>query len=274
MIREVENFIHIMKENHCIDISIFENSFLENILKTRMNELAITHTEDYFLYLKSTAGECEEIKSHRYNSYSEFFRNTLTFCYIEHVLLPLMIHRKLTDHEKEIRIWSSACASGQEAYTLAILFDEMSERTSSGVDCHIFATDINPAQLESARKGIYPEGALNKVLLKRVNTYFTHQNKRYKITSKLGKYIDFSVFDLLSDTLNCPPASIYGNFDMVFCTNVLFYYNNTFRQRIIHKVGNCIAPGGFLIVGDSEAEMIKGYKFREVFPNSGIFQKR
>ena len=274
MIIEEEKFIFLMKEAHGVDISIFEISFLRNIIKSRMNDLAIINIADYFLYLGNTPGEDVEIKRYLYNSFSEFFRNTLTFSYIELVILPAMILQKKKDNEKEIRVWSAACASGQEAYSLAIIFDELVKSTQTDVDCHIFATDINPEVLDYARRGVYQEPNLNKVPFKRVNTYFTLQNGKYKVLPRLGNYIDFSLFDLLSDKLNCPPASIYGNFDLIFCTNVLFYYNSAFRQRIIQKVSNCIAPGGYLITGETEREMLNELKYREIFPHSGIFQKR
>jgi len=274
MIRAAEKFINLMKENQGIDISIFEISFIQSILKSRMDDLAIKFVEDYFLYLEITKDENKSIVNNLYNSFSEFFRNPLTFSYIDQVVLPTLIHQKIKDNEREIRIWSAACSAGQEAYSVAMIYDEMTETIHANIDCHIFATDINPIELERAQKGVYQEAALNKVSLKRVNTYFTQEGEKYKILPRLGDYINFSVFDLLSENLNCPPASIYGNFDLVFCTNVLFYYNHKFRQNIIHKVSNCLTPGGYFITGETEREIVDEYKYREVFPHSGIFQKR
>ncbi|HET6556738.1 MAG TPA: CheR family methyltransferase, partial [Prolixibacteraceae bacterium] len=170
--------------------------------------------------------------------------------------------------------WSAACASGQEAYSMAIIFDEMADGIKEAVDCHIFATDINPDELDKARRGVYQTASVNKVSLKRFKSYFTQQGEQYTVSPHLGNYIDFSVFDLLSGQYNCPPASIYGSFDLIFCTNLLFYYKPSYQQRILQKAGKCLAPGGYLITGETEGGIAKENNYQEVFINSGIFQKR
>jgi len=208
------------------------------------------------------------------NSYSEFFRNPLTFNYLEQLILPSLIHQKIKGKEKEIRIWSAACASGQEAYSIAMLFDEALESVKQQVACHLFATDIDPAELDNAQIGVYHRKSVNNVSLKRIKTYFSQQEDTFTVASRLKKYIDFSVFDLLCEQYNCPPASVYGSFDLVFCSNILFYYKPEYQQRIIDKVGKCLVKGGYLVTGETEREMLKEQNYREVFPSSGIFEKR
>jgi len=271
---EIEKCIHFIKVRHSVDVSKYEISFLEKVIQIRMNALTIETRKDYLLFLESEPAESTEIMDQLSNSYSEFFRNPLTFIYLEQTILPILIHQKMKNNEKGIRIWSAACASGQEAYSLAILFDELVESKKETIDCHIFATDINADELDKARRGVYQATAVNKVSLKRIKTYFTQQGENYIVAPHLGKYIDFSMFDLLSGQYNCPPASIYGNFDLVFCTNLLFYYKPSYRQRIIDKASKCLAPGGYLITGEAEGGMVKENNYREVFINSGIFQKR
>lgn len=274
MIKGIEKYVNFMKEKHAVDISMFETSFLEKIIQTRMNALAIETKEDYYLILESAPGESDEIMHYLSNPFSEFFRNPLTFSCLEQTILPALIHQKRLDNAKDIRIWSAACASGQEAYSMAIIFDELADSFKAAMDCHIFATDINQDELDKARRGVYPTASVNKVSLKRINTYFTQKGEQYIVAPHLGKYIDFSIFDLLSGQYNCPPASIYGNFDLIFCTNLLFYYKPSYQQRIFDKVGKCLAPGGYLITGETEGEIAKENNYREIFINSRIFQKK
>ena len=274
MSKGIEECIHLMKVRHGLDISMYENSFLEKVISTRMTDLAVQTTDDYLFFLDKVPGESSEIIDQLSNSYSEFFRNILTYSYLEKTILPALIAQKIKNKENEIRIWSAACASGQEAYSLAILFDESIQHIPAPIACHIFATDINPAELNNAQRGVYQTAAVYNVSLKRIKTYFTHGGENYIVASSLRKYIDFSVFDLLSEDCNCPPASVYGNFDFVFCSNLLFYYKQQYRQRIIDKAGNCLVPGGYLITGETEREMVKENNYREVVLNSGIFQKR
>lgn len=263
-----------MKVRHELDISMYETSFLERVIKTRMTALSIEDKDDYLLFLDKVPGESSEMIDLLSNSYSAFFRNTLTYSFLEHVILPALIGQKIKKNELEIRIWSAACASGQEAYSIAILLDEIVQRAKHPMACHIFATDINVDELHKAQRGVYQAAAVENVSLKRIRKYFTTQGYNFIVERSLEKYIDFSVFDLLSEQGNCPPASVYGNFDMVFCSNLLFYYRGEYRQRIIDKAGNCLAAGGFLITGETEREMVKENNYREVFHSSGIFQKR
>lgn len=274
MNREIEKCIHFMKEDYQLDISMYEDSFLEKTFKIRMDETLCENGEEYLSYLVNNPGEPLVLLYHLGNSYSEFFRNPLTFTYLEQAVLPLLVEKKKVGKEKEIRIWSAACASGQEAYSLAILCDELIENTSADITCRIFATDINQQEIAQAQRGIYLPASLSKVTLNRVQTYFTRRGENYVISPKVKDYIDFSVFDLLSERVACPSASIYGNFDLVFCSNLLFYYKPEYRQRILDKTDHCLSPGGYLVTGETEREIVRRNSFREVFVNSAIFQRK
>lgn len=261
-----------MNERYSLDISMYETSFIEKTIQTRMDALSSQTTDEYLLHLDKEPEESIEIIDQLSNSFSEFFRNPLTFAYLEQIILPALISQKIKNKEKEIRIWSAACASGQEAFSIAILFDEIVEATKAPIVCHIFATDINQAEVDQAQRGVYQTAAVNKVSLKRIKTYFTQHDETFSIAPQLRNHIEFSVFDLLDKQHNCPPASIYGNFDLVFCSNLLFYYQPEYRNRIIDKAGNCLSANGYLITGDTERKIVIENNYREVFPNSGIFQ--
>jgi chemotaxis protein methyltransferase CheR len=273
MSKETEKCIHFLKEKYALDISMYDSSFLEKGVNIRMETSFCKTIDDYILQLDKLPMELCELLSQLTNSYSEFFRNPLTFAYLEQIVLPLLISQKEKYQEKEIRIWSAACASGQEAYSLAILCDELIETKKTNIGCRIFATDISQEELVKAKKGVFQSASVGKVSLKRIQTYFTQIGETYTILSPLRNHIDFSIFDLLTEDGTCPPASIYGNFDLVFCSNLLFYYKPEYQQRILDKAMNCLAYGGFLITGETEREIVKENNYREVFVNSGIFKK-
>lgn len=274
MISILEKYFPTLKEKLAIDLSVFDPAFLERTITSRMASNSIKSADLYLNNLQENKEEQTELARALNNSYSEFFRNPLTFTYLEQVILPQLIERKKARNENEIRIWSSACASGQEAYSLAILCDELIETTNAKIAYRIFATDICEDEIDHAQKGVYNAITLNKVTLKRIQTYFARRGDTYSVAVLLKEYIDFSTFDLLLAHGACPPASVYGNFDVVFCSNLLFYYQSEYRKRILEKIGNSLAPGGYLVTGESEREIAKRNNFREVFINSGIFQKR
>jgi chemotaxis methyl-accepting protein methylase len=103
--------------------------------------------------VKTSNEECGLLVASLNNTFSEFFRNTLTFAYLEQIVLPGIIERKKREKHREIRIWSAACASGQEPYSIAILIDELIRVQNANLSCHIFATDINPSEITVAKKG-------------------------------------------------------------------------------------------------------------------------
>jgi len=274
MTNSIEPYLTCFQSRYNHDISVYDDNFLQNIINDRKRELGMVTDREYLNYLESRAEEAAVFRSRLTNSYSEFFRNPLTFAYLEQVILPQLIEKKRIKKEHEIRIWSAACASGQEAYSIAILCNELIETKKADLNYLIFATDIDSDELMKAQNGTYQSATLSKVSLKRAQMHFTQNSETYTIFPQLKKQIDFSVFDLLSDQGSCPPASIYGNFDLVFCSNLLFYYKPECRNYMLEKIGNSLAKGGYLITGETEREIIKGNNYREVFANSAIFQKR
>lgn len=267
-------YIPDSKKNLTLDLSVFETSFLERTIVSRMMLRSVESPDLYFEQLQEDHEELTELQRRLNNSYSEFFRNPLTFSCFEQVILPLCYEKKRANAEKEIRIWSAACASGQEAYSIAIVFDEQNKSRKEKLNCRIFATDFDEEELIAAREGIYPVSSLSKVMFQRMQTYFMPDGEYYQISRQLKDYVNFSNFDLLSDRGFCPAASIYGNFDVIFCCNLLFYYTPLIRNRILDKVRQCLASDGFLVSGETEREILKENGFREVIANSAIFQKR
>lgn len=273
MNNDLRNITEFLIQSHGYNISVFEDSFLLKSLEKRVDITGNRSISNYLEYLKTNKDEADVLVESLNINYSEFFRNPLTFAYIEQVILPTFFEKKRKNKENDIRIWSAACASGQEAYSIAILCDEIKQNIKTNIACRIFATDINNEEISNAQMGVYPATALNKVTLYRIQTCFIQSGEYYSIIPRIKKYVDFSIFDLLENKGGSPPASIYGNFDLVFCSNLLFYYKPDYRIRILEKIGNSISIGGYLISGETEREILKDNNFREVFVNSAIFQK-
>ena len=272
--KEVIDIAELLKDSTGVDISCFDDSFLLKSIEKRLIVKAIPSLDDYFHYLKIHPKEAVSFLDSLNISFSEFFRNPLTFAYLEQLVLPILVAKKKKEKGNELRIWSAACASGQEAYSLAILLDEMRENLSEKLDFRIFATDNNNLELGKAWEGVYSSFVLNKVTLKRMNSYFVRDNENYLLAPSLKNYVDFSYFDLLSDQRTCPEPSIYGNFDLVMCSNLLFYYRPGCRKRILEKIGQTMAPGAYLVTGETERDILTKYNYQEVFENSAIFQKK
>jgi len=263
----------VFLQSQGIDISRYDATFLNKSLQKRITETHCESEDAYCHFLEQNNNEGDLFADSLHNSYSEFFRNPLTFSVLERIILPSLLLKKNSSQNKEIRIWSAACANGQEAYSLAMLMEELKKGKDKKMNYRMFATDQCEAQVNEARKGIYSAAALNNLNMKRVNQWFIKHVDTYTVKPELKEHIDFSMFDLFSVHLSVPPASIFGDFDLVVCANLLFYYKPEFQKVIVEKTGNCLAKNGYLVVGETERDILMRHNYQEVFPQSGIFQK-
>lgn len=256
-----------------IDISRYDDDFLSKSFNKRISELHYSSAEEYCRFLKQDNNERQLFLDSLQNSHSEYFRNALTFSVLESIILPSIILKKYDAENIEIRVWSCACASGQEPYSLAILFEELKSRNIREFDYRIFATDHSESQIRKARNGRYSAGEIDNLSLKRVKRWFTKDDEVYTINNELKSNIEFSVFDLFDKQKKSPPASIFGDFDIVVCANLFFYYKNEYCKIILDKISQNLAHEGFVITGESERNILVDYKYVETIPLSGIFNK-
>jgi len=272
MEKELDEILSYVYRESGEDISKYDETFLLKSIEKRLAVTGVNSLREYLLFLGSNRDECLILKNTLTIYYSDFFRNPLTFAYLEQFVLPALFEKKHKLHQKEVRIWSAACASGQEAYSIAILCEELITKSNLPMTYRIFATDISLQQVEAATKGVYHTGMVGNITLKRLNANFKLQSDNYTILKHIKNRVLFSQFDLLSDDAYCPPSSIFGDFDIVFCSNLLFYYTPQYRHSILDKISKCISAGAYLVTGETERVCLSGYGFTEVFQNSAIYQ--
>ncbi len=269
MIQPNQQIIDYLLENHEIDISPFDASFLDRTTRNRMLATNCKSKDEYQNLLAESENEITNFKNSFSVCYSEFFRNPFTFAVLERIILPALFYKLKKNSSQEIRIWSAACASGQETYSLAMLLNEVGN--DDQYNFRIFATDLNAEQIKIAQEGTYKLHDLKHLTINRLNNWFIQHNDNYKIRDELKNCIEYSNFDLLDDKYTCPPTSIFGNFDIIICSNLLFYYSPAIREKIILKLKKSLSPNGFLITGETEREILLQYKFKEIIPPSAIF---
>lgn len=265
------NISEFLLQSHDVDISKYDEKFLEKSVLRRMTETYCTTEEAYLRYLQQSFVEGELFVHSLQISYTEFFRNSLTFSVLEKIVFPALLAKKSMSKNKEIRIWSTACASGQETYSLAMLLKELTKGVEDKINFRIFATDQSESQINEAKNGKYYKSALSNLSLKRMNDWFIKEGDAYCVKPELKENIDFSVFDLFNVDHSSPPNSIFGDFDIAICANLLFYYKPKFRTQIIKKITGCLSNDGFLMTGETERDILIKLGFSEIIPQSAIF---
>lgn len=254
-------------------LDLFDAGFLQSTIERRMAGINMPDIRDYLQMAKADPEELHALINDLHIRYSEFFRNPLTFASLEKIILPQIIRKHHYNEPGEIRIWSSACAGGQEPFSIAMLMEELLASEQKSITYRIFASDIETIESNQQAEGLFHDGSLNNVPYRFISRWFKRTGNVYRIDPYLRSRIVFTTFDLTDDSILCPPDCIYGDFDLILCCNVLFYYNMKTRNKIIRKLSRCLVPGGYLVTGETERDLVARTLFREEFPNSAIFSK-
>ena len=181
--------------------------------------------------------------------FSCFFRDALQFELLASVAVPALLH----DCRKGLfRVWSAACASGEEAYSLAIILDEALQLLEAPPRVQIFATDIAEDALEEARLGRYLPDSLQGATLGRLGKYFAPRKPGYQVLQRLRDLVTYSRHDLLDLRTYAPPESLFGGFDLILCRNFLMYLDDEAYCRVFDKLFRALNPAGVLLLGNAE----------------------
>ena len=263
---------NLLQENCKSDISKYNNDFVYRVIQERCNAIGMVSISEYALYLPCDRREAEILYEHLNINYTDFFRDALLFAQLQDLVLPELIAGKAK--ESELRIWSAGCSSGQEPYSVAMIIEEYFKANNSTPHYRIIATDRSERQLDIAIKGRYSEESIRNIKVKFVDEYFLKNGNTYQINHSLSKNIDFTFYDLMERGSLFPRESIYGNFDLVMCCNVLFYYQKKYQEFLIKKLIRSVKNGGYLIVGNAEKHLAKKYgSLKATCESSCIFQK-
>jgi chemotaxis methyl-accepting protein methylase len=249
-----------------VDLAQYKENFLKRRLNIRLKARGISDYTEYAQLLDSDPSEFHSLLATFSINVTEFFRD-VDFCnaFYSHIIPDLHFR---AGKGSEIKIWSAGCASGEEAYTLAIMFAEASE-SLDGFKGRIIATDFSSKAIETARLGRYDAVRLANVPEDILTKYFTRlPNGRHQVSEKLKNMIDFDVGNLA--TMDAPQ-----HVDAIFCRNVLMYFDKDMQIRILAKFHKSLKDGGYFILGQSEAVMGESSTmFGTVMPKERIYQKK
>lgn len=198
---------------------------------------------------------------------TQWFRDEYPFSVLQTIIFPQFYDAG----KKNIKVWSAACSTGQEPYSISMSISEFVDNNANvfGFDGLVTGTDISPTVLEQARNGIYQTSAISRGLSpERQRKYFTQrQDGTWEINKEIKNRVSFKNFNLLES------YNLLGKFDIIFCRNVLIYFSSDLRAQIIGGMTKILNKGGYLVLGSSESlgSHSKSYEF--VRYNSGVIYK-
>lgn len=240
----------------------------------RLSELALPGVEHYGQLLSedSAAGRRErELLTVQFSTgESYFFRDQGQFDLLAQTILPELMARRA--QERRLRLWSAGCASGEEAYSLAMLVDQLAPRLA-GWEVLILGTDISNAALENARRGDYRDWSFRALDETRKQRYFRPRGDKYRIDTRLRDAVTFRHGDLVWNRFPDAPAGL-EDFDLILCRNVFIYLDAQAVAGITAKFSATLADGGYLLTGHSELFGLDIAPLRmRLFAQSVVFQK-
>jgi two-component system CheB/CheR fusion protein len=246
----------------------FANYKRPTMLRRIERRLSVRNQPDlpaYVNFLREHPEETQALLKDLLISVTNFFRDSPVFTTLELQLMPLLTDAKT--REDTLRIWVAGCATGEEAYTLAMLF---AERTLDIVDApsvQIFATDIDETALATAREGLYTLNDAADVSPERLRRFFAKEGEEYRIRPEIRKMVLFAHHNVLKD----PP---FSRLDLVSCRNLLIYFNQTAQQRVLETFHFSLNPGGYLLLGMAENTHGKSDLYAPFNREHHLFQSR
>jgi len=247
--------------------------FFESRFARRLQALRLNSFQEYLRYLMTDPGREEEfrrlVQEVTINETS-FFRNVPQLRALTGLVLPEIMAIKKKLHFKKLRIWSAGCSSGEEAYTIAMMILDAFPSLLSEWQLEIVGTDINEEMIQKAKEGIYGEYTMRNVPPSFRKRYFTKENRGYRVSAELRKLVHFAVFNLMDDL-----AMVFlKKFDVIFCRNVLIYFDTNSKKRVVEHFYNNLQDYGYLFLGHSESLFGISNKFKLIhFPGGMAYKK-
>lgn len=174
-----------------------------------------------------------------------FFRDRSPFEHFQNLILPSLMGSR--PRGSTVRIWCAACSSGQEPYSIAMLLDDLG-LVGTGWNFQILGTDLSEVMIERAREGVYSQFEVQRGLpIKLLIKFFAQEGQNWRIDKRLREKVTFKPMNLLED------FSALGRFDVIFCRNVLIYFDEATKANLMNRLARALTPDGFLILGSAES---------------------
>lgn len=265
----IADFVH---KTAGINLKDGKKELVRTRLSKRMRSLRMTSFKDYFKYV-TTDQSGEEIVfllDALATNLTSFFREPQHFQFMAQKMLPALEAELRPSGSRRLRIWSAACSSGEEPYTIAMVVLGKSSYFGKGGDFRILATDLSTKVLDIAKRGVYGPERVKDIPVQALSKYFTRQDsgrgeKLYKVNDEMRQLISFRRFNLMD------PLPFKGPLDLIFCRNVMIYFDRETIASLIDKFHRVLGRGGYLFIGHSES--LSGLKHSFKYVEPCIYQK-
>jgi two-component system CheB/CheR fusion protein len=260
----IDKILEILLDKTTVDFSLYKSSTIRRRIERQLMLRKIETIEKYAEHLQKNPEEVKVLYEDIFIHVTDFFRDQESYNVLKQVAFPEMVKGK--NAETPVRIWVPGCATGEEAYSLAISLLEYLDENNLEIPLSIFASDISEPALQKARKGLYADYQLRNVSAKRLSTFFVKTKDGYKISKRVRDLCIFSRHDVTSN----PPIP---RVDLISCRNVLIYFSAELQKRLFPVFHYALVEHGFLWLGRAENPQTNSKLFFTIDKTHKIFVK-
>lgn len=240
---DFDQYRKLIYDESGITFSSTNRAILESRLRERLRDKQITHVSEYYALLLKDKEELKLMLDSVTTNLTRFFRNQPHFDALVNYIIPEVLKIKKEKGDTKIRVWSAGCSTGEEPYTLAMIFKD---KLPAPYSAEILASDISLKSLMVGKSGFYPESRIVGIPDTYLNRFFEHKNNGYQAKDEIMKMIRFDYHNLKND-------SGQRNLDILFCRNVLIYFDEAAQKAVIDRFWDAMAAKSFLFIGHSES---------------------
>jgi two-component system, chemotaxis family, CheB/CheR fusion protein len=251
----LEDLLIFIRDARGFDFTGYKRSSLARRIRKRMHEVGATDYVDYRDLLESSAEEFGHLFNTILINVTGFFRDAETWTYLQREVMPELL--AMSDPGREIRVWSAGCATGEEAYSLAIAFAEALGIDETAKRVKIYGTDVDDDALRDARVGVYTSKHLESMPPELRDKYFEQSGSQFAFRPDLRRRVIFGRHDITRDA----PIS---RLDLLVCRNTLMYFNVETQAQVIDRFHFALREGGYLFLGKAEMLLGDGERFEVV----------
>nr|WP_321465314.1 PAS domain S-box protein [uncultured Desulfobulbus sp.] len=260
--KELEQLFALLKTQTGHDFSAYKRNTILRRIDRRMVVNEIQQCQQYLTLLKQNPQEIEALYQELLIGVTGFFRDPEAFDLLRTEVIPHLVANRTEDNP--IRIWHACCATGEEAYSVAMLIQEYLEENALQTKVQIFATDLDEKAINQARAGVYPASIENEVSESWLHKYFSRIDNKWQVNKQLREMIVFAHHNIIKD----PP---FSRLDLLVCRNFLIYLNPEMQKWLIALFHQVLHPGGYLFLGTAESVGLQSNLFAPVDKKWKIF---
>jgi two-component system, chemotaxis family, CheB/CheR fusion protein len=260
----IDSILRLLASQGKNDFRCYKATTIHRRVQRRMGLKQIHELAEYHQLLSEHPEELERLSKDMLIGVTSFFRDPEVFEELRTSAVAPLVQGK--NNGAPLRVWVAGCATGEEAYSIVMLFMEEMTRAQKSFKLQVFASDIDPEALKGAREGIYSESIVSDISEERLARFFVKRDGTYQVDKQVREAVTFASHNLLSD----PP---FLNVELLSCRNLLIYIEPEMQKRILNLFAFALKPGGYLFLGKSETPLEQSEMFEPVAKSARVFRR-